>query len=168
MRCRIVSTRRNRNVVSSAAPGAVKVAEMLKSYGKKVITGVASKLVATMSRYRRPHLVLPSVLFAGALALGAFAQGPPGSAPGAGAPARPEMGDFFSRGDEWAWIVKAGEKTRLMTGGPGGAGKLVAEGSGWSDVAVSAGQFWLLQNQGDRSRLLRAPKAGGEPREVLA
>jgi hypothetical protein len=104
--------------------------------------------------------LLPCVSLAIACALAAAAQGPPPS-PGAA------ITDFSSRGEEWAWIVTTGEKTRLLTGGPGNAGRGVAEGAGWTDVAVGANQLWVLQSAGGRSRLLQAPKSGGEPREAL-
>lgn len=135
---------------------------------KKVIPAPPSKLLALMLRHHRRYLALPYTVLAGALALGALAQGPPPPGPGAAAAARPEMGDFSSRGAEWAWIVTTGEQSELLSGGPGTAGRTIAKGSGWTDVAVGADGIWLLQSEGSRSRLLLAPKGGGEPREVLA
>lgn len=120
-----------------------------------------------MSRHPRASLVPFALFLSGALAFAAFAQGQPPSGPGGGASPRPEITKFASSGADWAWIVKRGGRTELWSGGPGSQGRKVAEGSGWSGVAVGSGQFWLIRADGDGGSLLQAPKgAAGEPRPV--
>lgn len=88
-------------------------------------------------------------------------------APGAPAAPRSHIAGFTANQGAWAWIKEKGVESELYTGGPGRQPVLVARGSGWTELALSGGECWIL-SRGAGTLLRSSLQPNSTPEVVLS